>query len=371
MDFPSLRPVCIDSREIGRGKPVFIVAEIGTGHGGHLDKARRLIDAAAEAGADCVKSQVVFADEIVHPKAGLVDLPGGRTPLYKVFENLERDTGFYERLKRYTEDAGLFFLCAPFGVRSSELLKSIDIQAVKVASPEINHIPLLEHLAEWDVPVVLSTGVSTLADIERAVSILPESVILLQCVTAYPALVEEYNVASIGSMSAIFGKQAGISDHSLDPVLVPVLSVLAGGCLVEKHLTMSNDDGGLDDKIALDPASFSRMAQAIRRAEKMTFENGMSYLAESYSMQTVLAALGNGAKTVAESERGIYRTTNRSIMAIADISAGMKIGPENVALLRSEKNLSPGLPPVFLSTIVGRTAVRNISNGTGLTWDDF
>ncbi len=365
---PSLR---IRDITVGRDHPALIVAEIGTSHGGDLEAAGRLIDEAARAGAGCVKFQAIFAEEIVHPLTGNVVLPGGPTPLFEVFKGLERGADFYAELKRKSEDAGLEFLCTPFGLKSAAILKEIGVDAVKIASPEINHIPLLRETASWGIPVVLSTGVSTLADIELALSILPGETIILHCVTSYPAPETESNTMCLPVLSAGFGKLTGVSDHSLEPGLVPALSVALGGCLIEKHFTLDSSGGGLDDPVALTPRQFKEMTETVRAVEALPEEERFGYLFKKYSIERVTAAAGNGVKRLADSERRNYRTTNRSIMAIKKIPKGGAIEPDAVALLRSEKNLSPGLSPQMLPYILGRRAVRDIDNGAGVTWDDL
>ena len=360
----------IGKKSIGPGAPVFIIAEIGTSHGGDIDTAEELIRVAGESGADCVKFQAVIADEIIHPLTGAVRLPGGDIPLFDVFRSVERDAEFYRALKNYAEDAGLEFLCSPFGLRSARMLREIGVKAVKIASPETNHYPLLDEVREWRIPVLISTGVSLLGDIEKALSHLPEQVAILHCVTSYPAPETDYNAQCIKTLNKCFGKIAGVSDHSLDPVIVPVLSVLCGAAVVEKHITLDRSGNGLDDPVALNPKQFSQMTDAIRLAENTPKDECLSALKSEYGAKKVSAILGDGVKHLAESERGNYGTTNRSIIAIRPIKAGSLITREDVALLRSEKNLSPGLAPEFFSLIIGKRAARDIADATGLSWDD-
>ncbi|MDP3178524.1 MAG: N-acetylneuraminate synthase family protein, partial [Spirochaetaceae bacterium] len=249
---------------------VLVIAEIGTGHGGDAAKARELVAAAAESGADCAKFQCVFADEIIHPATGAVPLPGGAVPLYERFRSLESEPSFFAAAKRECEARGLLFLCTPFGLRSARLLHGLGVAAMKVASPELNHLPLLDELASYGLPTLLSSGVSTMGDIEAAVARFPSpladagGLALLHCVTAYPAPEEDYNLRLLAQLSALMGLPVGVSDHSLDPVLVPALSVAAGGCVVEKHICLSRADPGLDDPIALQPDDFAAMTRAVR-----------------------------------------------------------------------------------------------------------
>lgn len=366
-----IESVQIDCKLAGPDEPVFIIAEIGTSHGGDLQTAEKLIDAAIDAGADCVKLQAVFADEIVHPQTGAVDLPGGKTALYQVFRTVERQTEFYRHLKSYIEKKGAVFLCSPFGMQSAKILADIGSTAVKVASPEINHFPLLAFLADWGAHVILSSGVSTLADIERALQALPQKKALLHCVTAYPAPPEEYNVRVVPLLSRLFNVPVGVSDHSTDPVLVPMLAVLMGSCIIEKHFTLSRTGSGLDDPVALPPTEFEEMVKAVRESESDEPGNVLEKAERLFGKRRIETVIGTGSKILAASEKDNYRTTNRSIMAIADIEEGEILSDRNIALLRSEKNLSPGIAPEFYAIIKGKRATRRVSSGGGIQWDDL
>jgi N-acetylneuraminate synthase len=358
-------------RRIGEGQPCLIVAEAGSAHQGELSRAFRLIDAAAGAGADCVKFQVIFADEIVHPGTGSIELPGGSTPIYQRFRQVERDPDFYARLKEYTERRGLLFLCSAFGLRSAGLLRDLGVGAVKVASPELNHFPLLRELAGFGLPLIISTGVSTLSDIDRALMAAGPLVLLLHCITSYPAPEEEYNLRVIPNLRGIFGVPVGVSDHSRDPLLVPGLAVTLGACVIEKHLSLSTADGGLDDPIALEPDAFARMSAGIRRVEGMDPGEGRAWLEGEYGAERFRSVLGDGVKRLAPSERRYYRTTNRSLHAVEEIVVGQPIREGNLCIVRSESNLRPGLGPEHLELVVGRTAQRTVPAGEGITWEDI
>jgi sialic acid synthase SpsE len=364
--------ITIGKRTLGPGNPSLVVAELGTGHLGSQELARQLIDAAAEAGADCAKFQLVYADEILHPRSGTVDLPTGSIELYRRFRELEQPLAFFADLKRYTESKGLLFLCSPFGLRSARELRTLGVLALKIASPELNHVPLLEEAAGYGVPLLLSSGVSTLGDIERALALTGrDRTVLLHCITAYPAPEEEYNVSLLASLRAVFGVVVGLSDHSLDPALVPVLAVLHGARVVEKHFTLSRGGSGLDDPIALEPKAFAAMVRAIREAEHGDPSAVLRRLEEQYGPERVRRVIGTGVKGLAPSERENYRRTNRSIHAVEEIREGALIGSDAVAILRTEKRLRPGLGPEFLPVVTGRRARRTIPAGEGVTWEDL
>ena len=364
--------IAIGNRTLGQGKPCLVVAELGTGHLGSPERARELVDAAAGAGADCAKFQLVHADEILHPLSGGVELPTGRVELYRQFRELERPVSFFAELKRYTESKGLLFLCSPFGLQSARELRSLGVAALKIASPELNHFPLLEETAGYGLPLFLSSGVSTLADIERALAVTGrDRVVLLHCITAYPAPEEEYNVGLLANLRAIFGVEVGLSDHSLDPVLVPALAVLHGARVVEKHLTLSRAGSGLDDPVALEPGPFACMVRAVREAEAAGPPEALRRLERDYGAERVRRVIGAGVKELATSERANYHRTNRSIHAEAEIPAGSVIGADDVAVLRTEKVLRPGLGPEFLPVVTGRRTGRTIPAGEGVTWEDL
>ncbi|HQO65707.1 MAG TPA: N-acetylneuraminate synthase family protein [Spirochaetales bacterium] len=353
-------------RVLNAAGEALIIAELGTGHGGDELKAMELAAAAVEAGADCVKLQHVYADEIIHPETGLVPLPGGLTRLYDRFLAVETGPDFIGRVKDRVESLGAEFLCTPFGLRSARELRELGVRAMKVASPELNHLPLLDELASYGLPTILSSGVSTLADIELALSRFHGvRTALLHCVTAYPAPEADYNLRLLPALSALFGLPVGVSDHSSDPILVPAVAVALGAAIIEKHFCLSRSDDGLDDPIALPPAEFAAMASAIRARPSL------DGLRAEYGSARVEATLGDGVKRLAPSERANYTRTNRSIHAKRRIRAGERLGDDNLSILRTEKVLRPGLEPRLWEAVIGRVAARDVPDGEGLEWADI
>lgn len=372
-------PFKVAGRAYASASPL-VIAEIGTGHGGSLAKGRELVAAAAAAGADCVKFQHVYADEIIHPNTGLVPLPGGPVPLFDRFRALETGPGFLAAMKDEAERRGLIFLCTPFGLRSARELRELGVAAMKLASPELNHLPLIGELASYGLPTIVSSGVSTLGDIEAAVSTFRAAgpayesgsggLALLHCVTAYPAPESDYNLRVLSALASLFGLATGVSDHSTDPVIVPALAVSQGAAIVEKHICLSRDDPGLDDPIALDPEGFKAMVQAVRAAAADP-AGTPSRLASTYGEALIEATLGHGRKELAPSERANYGRTNRSVHVLRGLKAGERLTADKLALLRTEKLLRPGLPPALLPGIVGRLAARDIPAGEGVEWADL
>jgi sialic acid synthase SpsE len=357
----------------------FIIAELGTSHGGSIAKAKALVDAAAASGADCVKFQIVYADEILHPNTGLVPLPGGDTRLYDVFKRLEVSPAFFAELKAYAESKGVVFLASPFGPRSAAELKRLSPVSVKIASPELNYTQLVREVAQWGIPVFLSSGVSTLADIEAALALFDEAggrerVTLLHCVTSYPAPPLEYNLRLLATLRGIFGVSTGVSDHSLEPEPVPCVAAALGAAAIEKHFCLSRDDPGLDDPIALPPGQFAGMARAVRLTADIRREGGeakaLAELGKRYGAGLVNAIAGDGVKRLSPSERANYGRTNRSIHALAAIPCGALLTAENTAPLRTEKVLRPGLPPALWEKVLGGTARAFIPAGEGVRLED-
>jgi len=357
-------------------KKVMVIAELGTSHGADPVKAGELIEAASEAGADCIKFQIVYAREILHPNTGEVLLPGGKIRLYDRFRELELKPGFFADMKERVEKKGLLFLCTPFGLESARELMELRPKCVKIASPELNFSALLREVASYRLPILLSTGVSKLADIEEALSIMEEAhggapLCLLHCVTSYPAPETDYNLRVLKSLSSVLGVPVGISDHSLDPFLVPVLGSAMGAAVIEKHFCLSRDDPGLDDPIALPPDSFGQMVKALREAEKAGADVTLDAMCRERGRELVEGILGDGVKRLAPSEKANYERTNRSIHALRDIHEGEIIERDMIASLRTEKILRPGLPPIWEEKIIGRKAGNFIPAGEGIRFEDL
>ena len=359
-----------------------IIAEIGTSHEGSIEKSKELVDAAAWAGADTIKFQWVYADEILHPDTGFVKLPTGNIRLYDRFKQLECPPSFYKEMVDYVHSKGCKFCCSPFGLRSLSELLELKPDYVKVASPELNHFPMLKALASYrervgaeNVPVILSSGVSKLEDIKNAVDIVgTKNVSLLHCITSYPAPEDEYNLKVISTLANQFGIECGVSDHSLDPVLVPCLSVAVGGTVIEKHITLSRETMGLDDPVALEPEQFALMVHTVHQTEatfrhygsELGMERTVEQLSDQFGKERVLSVLGDGIKRLAPAEEANYGRTNRSLHFMRDMKEGEIIGADDVAVLRTEKVLTPGLTPDWLDKVIGKKLLRDVTSGAGV-----
>ncbi|MGP1529295.1 MAG: N-acetylneuraminate synthase family protein [Treponema sp.] len=359
-------------------KRILIIAEIGTSHNGDTHKAQELISAAKASGADAVKFQIVYADEILHPNTGFVDLPTGRIPLYERFKQLECPLEFYADLAQYARRQGMLFAASVFGTTSAQELQALNPAFIKIASPELNHFPLLKTVARCGKPIILSSGVSRLADIEKAFAALEqagcpsERCALLHCITAYPAPETEYNTAVLQALSALFHCAVGISDHSLDPAAVPIAGMLSGASIIEKHICLSRSDKGLDDPVALEPAQFACMVQHVRTLESKSYADKLSYAAtQGYAADFLQKIIGTGEKKLATSEKANYGKTNRSIHYRTALPAGTVIAPTDIALLRTEKNLNPGEAPEYMDYFIGAVLQKNVTSGAGAVFNDI
>jgi len=350
----------------------YIIAEIGTSHRGDLKRADELIHAAKEAGADSAKFQMVIAHEIIHPETGVVPLPGGDIGLFDQFRQLEEKEDFYFRLKELCQKRDISFMATPFGSRTAQWLNRLEPEYIKVASPELNHLPLLKQLSEYGRKMILSTGVSLLADIERALAICrPLPVTLLHCITAYPAPPEEFNLSLIPLYRKLFGCETGLSDHSSDPCLVPMTAVTQGMSMLEKHICLERGRDGLDDPFALAPEDFLLMVQSVRYMESLDSDEQQRCLKERFEDDKISRILGNGEKKLAPSEEENYGRTNRSIHTLKLLKAGTRLTIDNTALLRTEKKLRPGIEPLYYPEILGRKLTRTVPSGEGIRWKDL
>lgn len=358
-------------------KHPLIIAELGTAHLGSIERGKNLIDAVSACGCDAVKFQIVYANEILHPKSGYVKLPQGDVLLYEKFKELECDLSFYSELADYARSKSLMFSASVFGERSLQDLVKLQPDFFKVASPELNYHLLIQKIVSYSLPIILSTGVSRLSDIEGAVEVVRSSdaslpLAILHCITSYPAPETEYNLSLIENLSRIFGIPVGLSDHSMHPFFVPLLSLTFGSCIIEKHLCLSKKEEGLDDKIALEPEDFSLMCRTIRKMEGKGFDEVKQYLLQmGVDVQSIKDACGSGVKRLALSEQKNYERTNRSLHYVHSMKKGDIIKEDDVVVVRTEKVLSVGLSPQLKDVVLGSRLQKDVGEGEGVSFDDI
>ena len=269
MSAPEVR---IGDRLVGRGQPVYVIAEAGANHNRDLDTARRLIDVAVEAGADAVKFQTYSGRSLYSTRAPRFDYLGdlGATPAHELLESIALPREWQPVLAAHCRDAGIEFLSTPFDREAIEELDALDVAAFKVASFEIVDLGLLEAIGARRRPVILSTGMASLGEIEEAIAALRSggagAICLLHCVSAYPAPPAAFNLSAIGVLEAAFGMPVGLSDHSLGIHLAPA-AVAAGARLVEKHFTLDRDQPGPDHPFAVEPGELADLVAHIRDVE--------------------------------------------------------------------------------------------------------
>jgi N,N'-diacetyllegionaminate synthase len=364
----------LGSRKVGRGEPALLVAEVGSNHNRDMGITRKLIDACAEAKWDAVKFQLFSAAELYPPNCGVVDTPTGPADFFKVLEAAELPAGWLPEIKDYAESAGLMFLCTPFDLAAVDTLERLRPAGYKIASPELNHLPLLRKVAATGRTMICSTGLCTLADIEEALATIRAvpahgAVMLLQCVTAYPTPIEQSNLAVIETLERAFGVPVGYSDHTIDFERVPAVAVAAGAALIEKHVTLDRSLAGPDHSFAIIPGEMRRMAEAVRAIETLDPGNRIAHVRQRYGESLVSQIMGHGRKEIMPAEAALYPCDKRSIHALRAIAAGETLTSQNVRILRSERNLAPGLHPRHFAEILGKETTRGISLGEGLRWE--
>jgi N-acetylneuraminate synthase len=341
----------IGDRSVGPGAPTFVIAEAGSNHNGDMDTAKKLIDVAADAGADAVKFQTFRAEDMYVEDSGSVDYLDDDRTIYEIIEDMEMPYEWIPKLHDYCRERDVLFLSTPFDERSADELEPY-VPAFKIASYTMSHLPFLEHLTDKGKPIIMSTGAHDLAQVRESVEHLEklgfEDLVLLQCVAAYPTPLESINVQVVETLHEEFGVPTGLSDHTLNPVTAPSAAVALGATVVEKHFTLDKGMEGPDHQFALEPDELAAMIDAIRDTE---------------------SALGDGTKAVLDVESELHEIARRRIHATRDIEAGETITESDVAILRSGKR-KQGLDPKFYDEILGATAASDVEKDDGITWDD-
>ncbi len=340
----------IRDRIIQPGNPVYVIAEMSANHNQDFDQAVRILCAAKECGADAVKLQTYTPDTLTIPsnrdyfkiKGGT--LWDGRT-LYELYQSAYMPWDWYPKLKKVAEDLDLDLFSTAFDSSSVDFLEEMNVPIHKIASFELVDLPLIEKAASTGKPLILSTGMATLAEIDEAVRTARRAgapqLALLKCVSAYPAPPEEMNLRTIPHLAEAFGVVAGLSDHT-DGFTVPVAAVALGALMVEKHFTLSRGDGGPDSSFSLEPAELKSMVEAIRIAEK---------------------AVGSVQYTLQEKEAQ-SQVFRRSLFVVKSMKEGDRFTEENIRSIRP----AHGLAPKYLPDVLGRHAAEAIPEGTPLSW---
>lgn len=344
-----MRHISIQGRKIGEGYPIYIVAEMSANHNQDFNRAVKIVEAAKKAGADAVKLQTYTPDTLTIDCANeYFRIRGtvweGRT-LYDLYGEAYTPWEWQPELKKIANDLGMDLFSSPFDPTAVDFLESMDVPAYKIASFEVVDLPLLRRIAKTGKPIIMSTGMATLREIDEAVSAIREAggdeIALLKCTSSYPAPPEDANLRTIIHMAEAFDLPVGLSDHTLG-IAVPVAAAATGACIVEKHFTLSRSPGGPDSSFSLEPDEFKVMVDSVKMAEK--------------SLGRVYYGLSKK-----ELESRVFR---RSLFAVKDIRAGEELTSENIRSIRP----AHGLSTRYYDSVVGKSAATDIRRGTPLEW---
>ncbi len=340
-------------RWIGEGEPTFIVAEAGVNHNGDIGLAKRLIDVAVEAGADAVKFQTFKAERVVSTSAPKAEYQKQTTDAeesqLEMLKRLELSPAAHRELQAYCKKRGVLFLSTPFDEESVDLLDELGVPAFKVGSGEITNWPLLEYIARKGKPIILSTGMSYLSEVDEAVRVIRETgsdqLVLLHCVSNYPADPADANLRAMQTLATAFEAPVGFSDHT-PGIEVSLAAAALGAAVIEKHFTLDRSLPGPDHRASLEPEELKALVRGIR---------------------TVESALGDGQKRPTTSEANTAAVVRRSLVAAYDIPAGTVLTEKHIAFRRP----GTGLPPSMRSFLVGLSARIDIPAGTLLRLEMF
>jgi N,N'-diacetyllegionaminate synthase len=337
--------VLIGASPVGTGHGVFVIAEAGVNHNGEVRLAHRLIDEAKKAGADAVKFQSFITDELITrdaPKAEYQTKTTGPGGQYEMLKRLELTADHQRELKAHCGEAGILYLCTPYDQPSVEMLDGMNVRAFKIASTDVTNTPFLRFVASKGRPVILSTGMSTLAEVEQAVAALTAGglhgkSILLHCISQYPAAIEDINLRAMETLRQAFSCPVGFSDHTKGIEAGP-WAVAAGACMLEKHFTLDRHMDGPDHRASLEPDELSAYVRAVRQAD---------------------AAMGDGIKRPTTGELSNKVLMQKSIVAVRAIRKGDVITADSLSCKRPAK----GLAPTEFDEVVGRKAAKTIAAG--------
>jgi N-acetylneuraminate synthase len=340
-----MRTFDVAGRMIGQGHPCFIIAEAGVNHNGSLEMARKLVDVAKEAGADAVKFQTFKAERLTTtdaPKAQYQQQSTDRAESqYEMLRRLELSYEAHRDLMAYCRARGILFLSSPFDEESVDFLDELGLVAFKIPSGEITNLPFLAHVAHKGKPMIVSTGMSYLGEVETAIRTIVEEgnqkLVLLHCISNYPAPAAEANLRAMNTMAMAFGFPMGYSDHTLG-IEVSLAAVALGACVIEKHFTLDHTLSGPDHRASLEPGQLKALVEGIHAVE---------------------VALGHGRKEPSASEVNTAVAARKSLVAARDLQAGTLLFREAIRAKRPAGGLSPALLPLILGRRLKHDLVAN------------
>lgn len=344
--------ISINGRTVGDGSPAYIIAEMSANHAGSIERALEMIHVAKEAGADCVKIQTYTADTLtINCHNEYFNIENGTWQgenLYSLYQKAYTPWEWQERLRDEAAKVGIDFLSTPFDNTSVDFLEELGVGFYKIASFELVDIPLLEYIASKKKPIIMSTGMGTLEEIEEAVnaiySVGNRQLAIMKCSSAYPARSEEMNLSTIIDMKKRFQIPVGLSDHSMGSFSAAT-AVAMGANIIEKHFCISRAIKNPDSSFSMEPDEFKAMVESVREVEK---------------------AMGKVSYGVSKQEESNARF-RRSLFVVEDIKAGEALTPENIRSIRP----AYGLKPKHYKEVLGKRAVRDLKRGTPLSFEDL
>lgn len=349
----SVQNIPLSTTTIGQEYPIFTVAEMSGNHNGDIDRALRIVDAVAATGASALKIQTYTADTLTIdsnlPAFHVTSDHGlwGDQNLYSLYEEAHTPWEWHAPIFERARAQGLIPFSTPFDPTSIEFLESLGVELYKTASAEIVDIPLLREIARTGKPMIVSTGMATLSEIDAAVTAIHDSggtdLILLACTAAYPAVPEEARLGNIAALRDAFDVPVGLSDHTLG-IGVAVAAAAMGAVAIEKHVTLDRTDGGVDSDFSLTPNEFADLVTAAEQAR---------------------IALGSGISFGPTAQEQAVLALRRSLFVVEDVKIGDAVSAGNVRSIRP----AGGLPPQDFSLVSGRRFTRDVERGTALTWD--
>ncbi len=349
-----MRSVQLGGVAVGPDLPPYVIAEIGSNHNGDMDLCRRLIAAAAAAGAPAVKFQswsersLIAAAEYAR-NTSYADRKRHFGSLREMVRAYQLTPDQHRQAHAFCVEHGIAFCSTPFSAAEADLLEELEVPFYKIASMDIVHLPLLRHVARKRKPVVISTGMATLGEIAQAVETVRaegnQDIILLHCVSIYPPQTDQINLRNMAMLAQAFGVPCGFSDHTLG-VVVPLAAIALGACVIEKHFTLDKDLPGWDHAVSADPAELRTI------------------VGEGRNIQ---AALGSSQRTVSPAEMAKRAQFRRSLVAGRDLAAGHMLGPDDL----DAKRPGTGIAPDQLASVLGRKLARDLAQDDLLDWADL
>jgi N-acetylneuraminate synthase len=342
----------IGQRSIGLDAPPLVIAEMSGNHNQSLERALRIVEAAAAAGAHALKLQTYTADTMTLDASGgefFISDPASLwqgNSLHKLYQQAHTPWDWHAPIMARCRELGMLCFSTPFDDSAVDFLETLQVPAYKIASFEIVHLPLIRKVAATGKPMIISTGMASVAEIDEAVSAAREAgcrdLVLLKCTSTYPATAENSNLRTIAHLRSLFGTEVGLSDHTMG-VGAAVAAVAFGASVVEKHFTLSRADGGVDSAFSLEPEELRALVVETERAWQ---------------------ALGEIRYGCSEAERPSLEF-RRSIYVAQDLKAGDVLTEANLRCIRPGR----GLPPKFFDTLLGRKVSRDVARGTPMSWD--